>query len=276
MPTYKWSEIPERHRTAILEQEAEGRARGVALKQFIVPPENFDPVYEARELVADDFGYWEVDYADQASYLNYEKYTNAPQPIRFGLGWGYRQVPEEFRPKEPVEINFLGPNPEFGCRNKSGLMALHKVDNALLVSDEAYQLIQQTEPIPDDRRMAFTVIDKTNGERRLPYHLIDPARLNEEDVDYPASHMKWFRPKGWTQESPDDQVWNSIPIQFGTVYQPGTAFHLRREPGPTSYIFISKDLLFTLYDEGVELAEDRFDPHADLYGHHYVPRNLLK
>ncbi|MAP96246.1 MAG: hypothetical protein CMK07_14970 [Ponticaulis sp.] len=269
MPAFEWDEIPEHHQAVIMAQEAEASARKFRRKQFIVPPERFDPVFEARELVTRDYGGWTVEFVNWSAY---KSYSNAPKPIRFGNGWGFHLLSERFRPKEPVELRLIGPNPELGYFNAGGFPALTLLQNALLVNELAFSVIQQIEPISDDRVLQFNLQDLETGDQ-IPYSLIDPLRIDENDIDYSASHMTWFRPSDWDGSDPGSHVWNGTPVKFGTVFKPGVRFHLIRKPH-TGEIYISKDLLFTLYEEGVDLVPDYYDPHDEIYGHQYSPQYL--
>ncbi|MAP94035.1 MAG: hypothetical protein CMK07_03695 [Ponticaulis sp.] len=271
MPTFEWSDISDRHRSAILSQDAEARQRGISLRQFSVQPVLFDPRYEARELQNSDCGAWTMEFIDWAGF---NSFSNAPRPIRFGSGAGFQEVPEQYRPAEPILLKLFGLNPELGFANSSGRPAIALVWNSLLMDQRTFDLVNRFEPIAEKRILECRLHDVSTGEE-LPYLLFDPARLDESDIDYDSSHMIWRRPAGWDGSKPENHLWGGGAVKFGAVFKPDLSFHLRRHPA-NSRIFISKDLIFTMYQEGIDLVSAYVDPHEEIYGHKYSPRNLTR
>lgn len=267
MPWFKWSEIPECRREMILEQERAAQARGMARDEFFTPPENFDPVYEARELVVEDYGHWRFEFDD-----NYKKFLKAPKPILFGSGHGYHKIPEAFRPDEPLDLKFLGVVPE-GYKNKRRVPEVAEIGGQLLFSDRAFSIVRRFEDIPEDRHLTVQLWVR-KSDHPVPYHFFDLVPLSEDDIDYDRSDMLWFRPKGWCLGEEKNVRWGGAPVPFGSAFQPHVRFHLRRGPTFIHYL-ISKDLLHTLYEAGIDLVPERYDPHAEKYGHQYSPRNVL-
>ena len=257
MRTFDWDEIPASVRVKL--QADIDRGFDFNGGFFAIHgPDVFNPVYEAIKLTDAFCGEWEFQY-DRSIYA----YDQAPdKPVSFGSGHGFHKVPAPYRPKEPVQINFRGRKLKTIPR-LAALMTSRNPD-VLILSDAAYQIISKVVQIPKNRYMSAVAyyrdqkIDET-------YHIFDPPILVDV-FDYEKSIVKWK----WSVRT---RQWLASPRLYGIAFKKDADFHLGRDESGTQ-IFISKNLLYTLYKCAKGLEGEYIDPHLEYLGHYYQPKSL--
>ncbi|WOR16106.1 hypothetical protein RYZ27_05445 [Hyphomonas sp. FCG-A18] len=250
-----WDDIPEVTRRFLQQKTHEGFPFDEG-KYVLHGPEHFKPGYEARKIDALDYGDWEFGY-DESMY----RYVNRPnREVMFAFGHGFRQIEEDFQPNDPVKVRFGGkklkrppPLPAF-CPSRA--------PSAILVSAAVFEILRQVEPLAEDRVLATEVYyrdERVDGE----FYIIDPPSITD-NIDLESSMLKW--------DKADSGKWLAREHHYGLAFKENTQFHLARD---FLDYYISKDLLYTLYEANVGLFGEYKDWHADYYAHQYKPKSLV-
>ena len=257
MRIFDWDEIPASVRVK-LQADID---RGFDFNGGMVAihgPDVFEPVYEAIKMTSVYYDEGDIEY-DRSIYV----YRQSPnKPVWFGAGYGFHTVAAQFRPIEPVRINFRGRK-----RKTIPRLAAFMKSNApdvVILNDASFQIIKKVVPIAADRYMRAEAYyrDQKIDE---PYHIFDPPILGDV-FDYERSivHWKWLPLTG---------QWHAQLSRYGVAFKKNANFHLGRDESGFE-IFISKDLLYTLYECENGLQGEYMDFQAEVFGRKYWPKSL--
>lgn len=217
----------------------------------------------------------EIEFSDDPVDCFPDRYTGKQKksvrsyrfPKTFGRGHGFASYPPD-APDQPLRL-YVKYKPgssaisEFAC----GIQKRHEF-GCFLIDQNAYDLLREIDPgIPDDR--FFPVIINCRGEKDVAQmYLFDPE-VRDDIIDFDHSVLL-CRYRG--DKSFYEDVWAFQAQVPG--YQADKTISIARS-GLGGAFFASKDLIFTLMEQGVPGVISRPDATDEFLGRSYTPRNLL-